>query len=258
MTFHDMLVKSEKRAQSFVCVGLDSDVSQLPACVLTAENPQLEFNKKIIDATYEYAASFKINPAFYPFNDGKGHEAIRESIAYAHTKGVPVILDSKRGDIGNTSAAYAVESFDDLGADAVTLHPYLGKEALQPFFDYKEKGKIVLARTSNPGSGEFQDVLTKQGQPLYIYVAKTVAENWSANNDCLLVTGGTYPEEIALIREVAGDIDFLVPGIGAQGGDLEGTVKAGLNSNGRGLLIHSARGVIFSSWRRNQETQGQY
>ena len=159
---------------------------------------------------------------------------------------IPIILDAKRADIGNTNNGYASFIFDYLGMDGVTLHPYLGREALEPFLSYKDKGIIILCRTSNPGAGEFQDLLV-DGKPLYQHVAKQVSEKWDKNNNCLLVVGATYPEEMKIIREIVGpDMAFLVPGIGAQGGNVEAVMKAGLD-NKQGLIISSSRDVLYAS-----------
>jgi len=159
---------------------------------------------------------------------------------------VPVILDAKRADIGNTNKGYVQAAFEELGVDAITVHPYLGKEALQPFLNRGDKGVFVLVRTSNPGAGEFQD-LQVNGEPLYQIVARQVATEWNKNNNCGVVVGATYPEELLLIRQVVGDMPILIPGIGAQGGDVEKTVRAGKDSRGRGMIINSSRGIIFAS-----------
>ena len=256
---------------SLVCVGLDSDVAKLPAQFASSQTAQFDFNKAIIDATHESAAAFKLNIAFYDARGDRGIHELKLTMEYLQSNHptIPTIVDSKRADIGNTNQGYVTEIFDWLGFDAMTLHPYLGKEALQPFFDRADKGCIILCRTSNPGAGEFQDlqvrVGTKGGKPrglvlpetpevtqaatipLWQYVAKRVANDWNANNNCLLVVGATYPEEMKKIRELTGEMTFLVPGIGAQGGDVEQAVKAGLNSDKKGMIINSSRGIIFAS-----------
>jgi len=234
-------------ADSLLCVGLDSDVRKLPAAFCKLDAPQLAFNRHIIDATAEYAAAFKFNMAFYEAQGADGWRQLAESIAYLRERhpDILIISDAKRGDIGNTSGAYARAIFDELGFDAVTLNPYLGRDALQPFLDYADKAPIILCRTSNPGSAEIQN-LQVNSQPLWQIVAEKTATEWNANGNCMLVASGTNPEEMAQIRAIVGEMTLLVPGIGAQGGDIKAVVKAGLNSAGRGLIINSSRGIIFA------------
>jgi len=160
---------------------------------------------------------------------------------------VITILDAKRADIGNTNNGYIKYAFDWLNADGITLHPYLGSEALKPFLERADKTSIILCRTSNKGAGEFQDIFSKEGEMMYKIVARKVTEEWNKLGNCLMVIGATYPEELAEVRKIAGDMTFLVPGVGAQGGDVEKTVKAGLNSQGTGMIINSSRGIIFAS-----------
>jgi orotidine-5'-phosphate decarboxylase len=239
----------------FVCVGLDTDSTKIPNCAtLLATSSQkqgdqiLSFNRHIIDATKDYACAFKPNIAFY--GDQIPHiEALRETIKYAHIAApdIPVILDAKRGDIGNTNLGYIKEVFEYFDADAVTISPYLGKEAYTPFLSQKDKGIIVLVKTSNPGSGEFQDLILKSGEPLYLHIARQIAVVWNENQNVAIVVGATYPEELAEVREVAPDLPILIPGIGAQGGELENTVKNGLDKNGHGIIVNSSRGIIFAS-----------
>ena len=234
-------------ADSLVCVGLDSDAQKLRAAFRELESPQLAFNRHIIEATAEYAAAFKFNLAFYEANGADGWRQLAQSVEFlrASHPDILTICDAKRGDIGNTSAAYAHAIFDQLGFDAVTLNPYLGGDALQPFLDYADKACVILCRTSNPGSAELQNLIA-QDQPLWRIVAeKTVAE-WNAKGNCMLVAAATNPRELAQIRAVAGDMTLLVPGIGAQGGDIQSAVEAGLNRAGRGLIINSSRGIIFA------------
>lgn len=232
---------------SLLCVGLDSDVSRLPAEFNTVEFPQLAFNRRIIDQTAAYASAFKFNMAFYEAAGAAGWRQLKDSLDYIrrHYPEVLTISDAKRGDIGNSSAAYARAIFDCLGFDAVTLNPYLGGDGLQPFLDYKEKACIILCRSSNAGSGELQN-LHVAGRPLWQAVAEIVVEAWNANGNCMLVAGATFPEEIAAIRAIAGDMTLLAPGIGAQGGDIGPVLRAGLNSGGKGLIINASRSVIFA------------
>ena len=215
------------KVNSLVCVGIDSDFAKLPERFKKQENPQFEFNKWIIDQTHEYAAAFKANIAFYDARGDQGLKELKMTQDYLVEKYPDIfrVCDSKRGDIGNTNNGYVEEILDWLNFDAMTLHPYMGKESLQPFFDRKDKGLIVLCRTSNPGAGELQDLLVN-GKPLWQIVAEKVRDEWNQNNNCLLVVGATVPEETKKIREIIGDMTFLMPGIGAQGGDVEAAVNA--------------------------------
>lgn len=235
------------KVSSLVCVGIDSDFEKIPEKFRQMENPQFEFNKWIIDQTHEYAAAYKPNIAFYDARGDQGLRELKMTMDYLVEKYPDIfrICDSKRGDIGNTNNGYVEELFDWLYFDAITLHPYMGKESLQPFFDRKDKGLIVLCRTSNPGAGELQDLLV-DGKPLWQIVAEKVRDEWNTNENCLLVVGATVPEETKIIREIVGEMTFLMPGIGAQGGDVEAAVKAGMNSEKKGLIINSSRGIIFA------------
>ena len=226
--------------QKFLCIGLDCDSNQLPSGV-----NQFDFNKQIIDSTFDLVCSFKLNSAFYEAEGVSGLEALEQTIKYIHQiyPQIPVILDAKRGDIGNTNQAYAKAIFDNLGADAMTVHPYLGKESLEPFLKRKDKGIFVLVKTSNPGVGEFQD-LQVDGKPLYQIVAQHV-KDWNTNGNLGVVVGATYPEELKKVREIIGDMPILIPGVGAQGGDIQG-LKNAVYSNGQGIIVSSSRGIIFS------------
>lgn len=234
-------------ANSLLCVGLDSQIERLPQQFLNDPFPQFAFNKRIIEETHDLVAAYKPNIAFYEARGEAGWHELQLTVDYLREThpDIVTICDAKRADIGNTSGAYARAIFDTLDFDAITLHPYLGKDALMPFLEREDKACIILCRTSNHGSGEFQD-LKIDGKHLWEIVAKKVAEEWNRNNNCMLVTGATYPEEIRIIRDIVGDMTLLVPGIGAQGGNVEQTVTAGLNSDKKGLIINSARGIIFS------------
>ena len=243
--------KYDRRASvinSLVCVGLDSDIDKLPSAFHRGASPQLAFNRGIIDATAEFAAAFKFNMAFYEANGADGWRQLAQSLAYLRGQhpSILTICDAKRADIGNTSAAYARAIFDELGFDAVTLNPYLGRDALQPFLDYQDKACIILCRTSNPGSADVQN-LDVGGRPLWQFIAEKVQSEWNAQGNCMLVASAVNPAEMAVIRAIAGDMTLLVPGIGAQGGEVGAVVRAGLNSAGRGLIINSSRGIIFSA-----------
>jgi len=237
----------------FVCVGLDSDLDKIPKSVKGKAGERIfKFNKAIIDATYDLVLAYKPNSAFYEAEGPDGLEALKKTIDYIHKKSpnVLVILDAKRADIGSTNEGYVKFAFDYLKSDAITLHPYLGKEALKPFLDRKDKGLIMLVKTSNPGSGEFQD-LEIEGKPLFLKIAKNIVKDWNVNENVGMVVGATYPKELAMVRKIARDIPFLVPGIGAQGGNLEETVKAGADKNKKGMIINSSRDIIFASDKPN-------
>lgn len=240
-----------KAIHSMVCVGLDSDIKQIPQKFLDTENPQFEFNKWIIEETNEFAAAFKLNIAFYESGGEKGIKEAKMTFDYLHEKypDIFTILDAKRADIGNTNNGYVEFAFDWLGADAITLHPYLGKEALSPFLKRKDKVSIALVRTSNPGAPEFQD-LQVQGQgtimKVWEYLATKMTMEWNENGNMMIVVGATYPEELKKAREIIGEMTMLVPGVGAQGGEVKNIIEAGVNKDGLGLIINSSRGIIFS------------
>ncbi|OYR40652.1 orotidine-5'-phosphate decarboxylase [Halorubrum sp. Hd13] len=244
MSFFETLAARIESTDSVVSVGLDPDPSRLPDSVADADLPRWAFNRRIIDATHEHAACYKPNAAFY--EDADGWRALRETIAYAHGRDVPVLLDAKRADIGNTTRRYAA-ALDD--ADAITVNPYLGRDSLQPFLDRAEKGVFVLCRTSNPGGSDLQDLELASGEPLYERVA-ALADVWNANDNVGLVVGATAPEELAEVREIVPEIPFLVPGVGAQGGDAEAAVEHGLADRPDAAvdvgLVNSSRGIIFA------------
>lgn len=209
----------------------------------------INFCLEIVEATKEFACAYKPNSAFFEAHGNVGWQALGRIIENIHllAPGKPVIWDAKRGDIGNTNNGYVKAAFEFLDADAITVQPYLGAEAMKPFLDMKDKGIIVLCRTSNPGAGEFQDLLVN-GEPFYRYVARNVAsEKWNKYNNCAVVVGATYPDELREARTLVGDMPILIPGIGAQGGDIEKTVMAGKDSRGQGMIINSSRGIIYAS-----------
>jgi orotidine-5'-phosphate decarboxylase len=239
------LDQSVDQSNSLLCVGLDPVVAKLPP---SAPN-QFEFNKAIIDATADIASVYKPNPAFYEARGAEGVEALKRTCDYIKSAypTVQIIVDAKRGDIGNTNAGYVEYVFDYLGADAVTVAPYMGSESLGAFLERDDKGIIVLCRTSNPGAGEFQDLLV-DGEKLYLHVAKQVVDKWNTRGNVALMVGATYPQELGEVRAIAGpQMPILVAGIGAQGGDLAGTLAAGLGERSRGLIISASRSVIFAS-----------
>lgn len=247
MNFQQKLDAAIEKNNSLLCIGLDPVAEKLPKSV---SGSFFEFNKQIIDATHDLVSTYKPNSAFYEAHGAAGIEALKMTCDYLRSQYQTntIILDAKRGDIGSTNDGYIKFAFDYLGVDAITLQPYLGKESLSSFLSYKDKGLIILCRTSNPGAGEYQD-LKVDGQTLYMKVAHQVSKEWNKDGNCLLVVGATYPEEMKEIRKVVGDMTFLVPGIGAQGGDIEKTVKAGINSQKKGMIISSSRSVIFASSR---------
>src|SRR3989344_99804 len=236
-----------KKINSLLCVGLDSDFDKLPERFKARKFPQFEFNKWVIEETHEYAAAFKMNSAFFEARGDAGMKELKMTMDYLikNHPDIFTILDAKRADIGNTNKGYVTAIFDWLGFDAVTLHPYLGKEALKPFLDRADKGAIILCRTSNPGAGEFQD-LKVGGKPLYQIVAEKVAKEWNHNGNCAVVVGATYPSELEIVRRIVGEMPILIPGVGAQGGDVEKTVKAGVDKDGLNAIINSSRGIIYA------------
>ena len=233
-----------------VCVGLDSDYTQIPTCVRreSVEDTIFDFNRAIIEATHDFVCAYKPNIAFYEAYGTQGITALIRTIKYLneYRREIPVILDAKRADIGNTNKGYAKFAFHILGADAITVNPYLGQEALQPFLEYKNKGIFVLCRTSNPRAGEFQDLLFN-GIPLYQVVAQHVATEWNTHNNCGLVVGATYPNELREVRNIVGNMPILIPGIGAQDADLGEAVTAGLDNRGYGIVANASRSIIFAS-----------
>ena len=248
MTFQQKLDSSIKKNNSLVCVGLDTTIDKIPSHLRESHEALFTFNKEIIDATHAFVSTYKLNSAFYEASGEKGVEQLQKTCTYIQDNypEIPIILDAKRADIGNTNEGYISYAFSYLNVDAITLQPYLGSESLEPFLQLKDKGIIVLCRTSNPGAREFQDLVI-DGRPLYQHVAENIVQNWNKNGNCMLVVGATYPNEMKIIRAIAGDMTFLVPGIGVQGGDLESTMKNGLNTKKAGLIIHSARAIIYAS-----------
>jgi orotidine-5'-phosphate decarboxylase len=233
------------RNNSLLCIGLDPDREKIPDHFRTLKAPLFEFNRVIIEATSDLVCAYKPQMAFYA---ASGLERdLEQTIAYIHDKhpGIPVILDAKRGDVGSTAEMYAREVFDRYGADAVTVNPYLGGDTLAPFLERIDKGVIILCRTSNPGATDIQDLEVK-GEKLYRIVARKAAWEWNRNGNVLLVVGATYPQDLGEIRSLVGNMPFLVPGIGAQGGDIERAVINGKTPDGTGMIINSSRGIIYA------------
>jgi len=245
-TFHEKLTLASKKNNSLLCVGLDPDPALMPV------EDVLAFNKAIIEATADLVCCYKPNLAFYEALGIPGLEALQRTLEYIPAN-IPVIGDAKRGDIGSTAKAYAKAMFEQWGFDAVTSNPYLGKDSVEPFLEYSDKGVLVLCHTSNPGASDFQELAVGQisnQRPLYEQVALKASE-WNNNKNIGLVMGATYPEQMQTVRQLCPDMIILAPGVGAQGGDLENTVKYGVNTDGEGLIINSSRGIIFAS--RNKD-----
>lgn len=251
-TFFSLLEKRVDDCSSLLCVGLDPHPSDLPAP--TAEAART-FCLRLVEATAPYAAAFKPNAAFFESYGPEGWAVLKEVIAAVRERSdrlgsmIPVILDAKRGDIASTADAYARSAFETLGAHAITLSPYLGRDSIDPFLAYKEKGVFLLCKTSNPGAGDLQDLELARAPGsahtslrLYEYIAQ-LAQTWNTGNNLGLVVGATQPEALARVRAVAPDLWFLVPGVGAQGGDLATAMHAGLRSDGKGMLIPVARAI---------------
>jgi len=246
VNFIEKLSGAWKANNSLVCVGLDPDSSRFPESVEATDEPIFEFNKAIIDATHDLVCAYKPQIAHY---SAEGAESQLEStIAYVKTTypDVPIILDAKRGDIGSTAQMYATEAFERYAADAVTVSPYLGFDSFEPFLKYKDRGVILLCRTSNAGAADLQDLIV-DGIPLYEKVATLAAQKWNANGNCLLVVGATWPEQMAKIRSIVGNMPLLVPGVGAQGGDVARLVTAGQTKAGTGLIVSSSRAILYAS-----------
>lgn len=236
-------LRNKWKEGKFVCVGLDSEYEKIPPHI-KGKDKIFEFNKAIIDSTHDLVLAYKPNSAFYEALGTVGIEQLKKTFDYLTKKyaDIPIILDVKRADIGNTNEGYVKFAFEYLKADAITVHPYLGEDALGPFLNRKDKGIIVLCKTSNEGSSEFQNY-----KDLYLKVAENVATKWNKNGNCALVVGATYPEELKKVRKEIADMPILIPGIGAQGGDLKNTIKNGLNSKKEGVIISSSRGIIYAS-----------
>jgi len=245
MNWRQKLLDGTSQNNSLLCVGLDTDVGKIPKFLrASSKNPLFDFNKAIIDATKDLVCAYKLNMAFYEVEGKKGIDALEKTIRYIPNN-IVIILDGKRNDIGNTAQKYAQSLFDTLKADAVTVNPYLGKDGITPFLDYKDKCSFILCRTSNPSAGDFQD-LTVSSTPLYQIVAKKIRE-WNTNNNCGAVVGATYPDELKTVRTILGEhIPILIPGVGKQGGDIEKTVRNGTNSKKEMALINSSREIIFA------------
>jgi orotidine-5'-phosphate decarboxylase len=245
MSFIESLNAAWTRTRSLLCVGLDPEPTRFPGALAGRADAIFDFCRTIVDATAPYACAFKPQIAYFAAH--RAEDQLEQLIAHIHSAhpGLPVILDAKRGDIGSTAEQYAREAFERYQADAVTVNPYMGFDSIQPYLEHAGKGVIVLCRTSNPGGSDLQ-FLDAGGRPLYQVVAQLAAEKWNASGQLGLVVGATFPKEIEIVRGLVGDMPLLIPGIGAQGGDVEATVRAGRTSRGLGMMINSSRGIIYA------------
>ncbi len=248
MTFTEKLEAAWKNSNSLLMVGLDPDPNRFPPCIQQSKQAIFDFCKGIIDATAPYVCGFKPQIAYFASESAEEQlEALCDYIhkTYPH---LPLVLDSKRGDIGTTAEHYAKEAYKRYQADAVTVNPYMGFDSIEPYLAWQNKGVIILCRTSNPGGSDLQFFESSSGEPLYLHVASLVAEKWNRHGQCGLVVGATFPEELKKVRERVGDdVPLLVPGIGAQGGDINSTVQAGKNTRSTGMMINSSRAILYAS-----------
>ena len=251
MEFMQALRQRWSNADSLVCVGLDPEPAKFPARFGSDPDAVFAFCRAIVDATAGHACAFK--PQIAHFAALGAEDALTRLIAHVHAAhpGIPVILDAKRGDIGSTARHYAAEAFDRYAADAVTANPYLGRDSVQPFLDRADRGVVILCRTSNPGAADLQDLPVQAAggtqRPLYQHVAETIARDWNGHGNCALVVGATWSEQLREVRAIVGDMPFLVPGVGAQGGDVEAVVRNARTADGTGLMVSSSRAILYAS-----------
>jgi orotidine-5'-phosphate decarboxylase len=246
--FKEKLLAAARRNDSLLCVGLDPDPARVPIEVLEQPGWVERFNRGIVEATSDLVCAYKPNLAFYEALGWDGWEGLRRTLA-ALPPDLPVIADAKRGDIGSTSAAYARALFDELGFDAATLSPYLGLDGLEPFLRYDDRGLLILCKTSNPGSADFQDLEVRwrgQAMPLYQAVARRVVE-WNSRGNCGLVVGATYPEQLGAVRALAPDLPILIPGVGAQSGDLAEAVRLGTDARSELAIVNVSRAITYAA-----------
>jgi len=245
MNFIQALGQAWTNNNSLLCVGLDPDPAKFPAHLKGKPDAIFEFCKSIVDATADLVCCFKPQIAYFAAN--RAEDQLEALIAHIHARhpGIPVILDAKRGDIGSTAEQYAIEIFERYKGDAITASPYMGRDSVAPYLAYPDKGVILLCRTSNPGGSDLQ-FLDVGGVKLYEHVARIIASEWNTTGQCALVVGATFPGEIARVRAIVSDMPLLVPGIGAQGGDVEATLNAGRTASGTGLIINSSRAILYA------------
>lgn len=265
MNFLEKLLGASRQQNSLLCVGLDPEPGLFPAVLrdMPVEKAVIHFCHAIIDATSAFACAFKPNIAFFEALGPVGMQVFQEVLVSIPAQ-IPVIVDAKRGDLGNTARNYATSVFDIYGCDAVTVNPYLGYDSVAPFLAYRDKGIILLCRTSNPGARDFQDLLVQDGEgqhrPLYEVVARRV-QTWNKAGNCGLVVGATYPQELRIIRAHCPDLPILIPGVGAQGGDLEASVQAGVDKHGERAILAVSRSILYAgdspdfATRARQEAQ---
>ncbi len=246
-----MLANAWQRDDSLLCVGLDPDPARMPAGLAGRPDAIFEFCRAIVDATADLVCAFKPQIAYFAAQSAE--DQLQALIAHIHTRhpGVPVILDAKRGDIGPTAEQYAREVFERYQADAVTLNPYMGHDSIEPYLNWPDRGLILLCRTSNPGGADLQSLEVAPGERLYERVARLACERWNPNGQTALVVGATVPTELRRVREIVGDMPLLVPGIGAQGGDIEATVQAGRRADGWGMIVSSSRAILYAGKDEN-------
>lgn len=252
MSFIEKLDAAWQRNNSLLCVGLDPDIKKMPLALQSAPDGIYSFCKNIIDATADLACAFKPQIAYFAALAAEDQlQALCDYMrgTYPH---LPILLDAKRGDIGATAEQYAREAFERYQADAVTVNPYMGFDSVAPYLEWQDRGTIVLCRTSNQGGSDLQ-FLQVDGKPLYQHVASLVADKWNRNGQCSLVVGATFPQELAQVRALVGDMPLLVPGIGAQGGDVEASVRAGRTAKGTGMMINSSRAILYANVAEGQD-----
>lgn len=247
MNFTEKLNCAWASQESLLMVGLDPDPRRFPAELAGRSDAVFEFCRRIADATAPYVCGFKPQIAYFAALSAE--EQLQDLCKHIreHHPHLPIVLDAKRGDIGSTAQQYAREAFERYGADAVTVNPYMGRDSIQPYIDYGDRGVIILCRTSNAGGADLQDMRLANGTPLYLHVADQVARVWNTNEQCALVVGATFPEEIAQVRRRVGNMPLLIPGIGVQGGDIQATVQAGRTAAGTGMMINSSRAILYAS-----------
>jgi orotidine-5'-phosphate decarboxylase len=243
LKFLDKLDQATNKNNSLLCIGLDIDLNRIPQTILNKEDPIYISNREIVNATKDLVCAYKPNIAFYEMHGIYGLSSLIKTIELIQGTGIPVILDAKRGDIGHSSAAYAKSIFEIYKAEATTVNPYLGHDSVEPFLEYQDKGIFVLCLTSNPGAKDFQ-------RELFMDVAHEV-KKWNKYGNCGLVVGATKPEELKEIRKIAEDMPILIPGVGTQGGDIESSVKYGVNKQGNRAIINSSRSIIYASKEEN-------
>ncbi|MCL2644546.1 MAG: orotidine-5'-phosphate decarboxylase [Betaproteobacteria bacterium] len=258
MDFMNALRTAWRERDSLLCVGLDPDPARLPPSLACKPQAIFEFCRAIVDATADLVCAFKPQIAYFAACRAEDQlEALIEHIHVQHP-GIPVILDAKRGDIGSTANRYAEEAFARYQADAVTVNPYMGRDSVEPYLAWKGKGVILLCRTSNPGGADLQNLDLGDGEKLYERVARLVSSTWNANGNCALVVGATFPDELARVRALVEGMPLLVPGIGAQGGDIAATVSAGQTKDGFGLMLNSSRAILYAGEDLNKCRDGDF